>query len=53
MLLVPGDTLTAVATIEHLLGKLRVRETKKIDHAIEQFETHVDLAKLDAALGLA
>jgi hypothetical protein len=41
-----------VSTIEQLLGKQRVRETAKIDHAVTQFETHLDLARLDAALGL-
>jgi len=53
VLLVRDDTLTTVATIERVLGKLRVREPKKIEHALEQFETHLELAKLDEALGLA
>jgi BioD-like phosphotransacetylase family protein len=52
VLLVPSDTLTTVATIENLLGKLRVREPRKVEHAVEQFEAHLELAKLDAALGL-
>jgi len=52
VLLVRGDTLTTVSTIDELLGKLRVREPRKIEHAIEQFEAHLDLAKLDEALGL-
>ncbi len=53
VLLVAEDTLTTVATIENLLGKLRVREPRKAEHAVEQFETHLDLPRLDAALGLA
>jgi BioD-like phosphotransacetylase family protein len=52
VLLVRGDTLGTVATIEQMLGKLRVREPRKIQHAIEQFEAHLELAKLDEALGL-
>lgn len=52
VLLVRDDTLTTVSTIDELLGKLRVREPRKIEHAIEQFEAHLDLAKLDEALGL-
>ncbi len=53
VLLVRDDTLATVATIEKVLGKLRVREPRKIEHAIEQFEAQLDLAKLDEALGLA
>lgn len=52
VLLVSGDTLGTVTTIEQLLGKQRVREAKKIDHAMKQFEALLDLAKLDAVLGL-
>jgi BioD-like phosphotransacetylase family protein len=52
VVLVSGDTLSTVETIERLLGRLRVREPRKIEHAVEQFEAHLDLAKLDAALGL-
>jgi hypothetical protein len=29
-----------------------VREPKKIEHALEQFEAHLELAKLDEGLGL-
>lgn len=53
VLLVPADTLSTVATIDELLGKLRVREAAKIAHAIRQYESFLDLAGLDAALGLA
>jgi hypothetical protein len=52
VLLVREDTLVTVTTIDEMLGKLRVREPRKIEHAIEQFEAHLGLAKLDAALGL-
>jgi BioD-like phosphotransacetylase family protein len=52
VLLVYEDTLHTVSTVEELLGKLRLRGTKKIDHAVEQFEAHVDLAKLEDAVGL-
>lgn len=52
VLLVREDTLGTVATIEAMLGKLRVREAKKVEHAVEQFEAHLELAKLDEALGL-
>ena len=53
VILVRHDTLGTVATIEEMLGKLRVREPRKIEHAVEQYEAHLELAKLDAALGLA
>ena len=52
VLLVRGDTLTAVETIERMLGKQRVREHAKIDHALNLFEANLDLATLDVALGL-
>jgi len=52
VLLVRDDTLVTVTTIEGMLGKLRVREPRKIEHAVEQFEAHLELAKLDEALGL-
>jgi BioD-like phosphotransacetylase family protein len=53
VLLVRNDTLLTVSTIEEMLGKLRVREPRKIQHAAEQFEAHLELAKLDEALGLS
>jgi BioD-like phosphotransacetylase family protein len=53
VLLVRQDTLTAVEMIGDILGKLRVREPRKIEHAVDQFEAHLELAKLDQALGLA
>lgn len=53
LLLAAEDTLTVVGIIEEMLGKLRVREQKKVDHALEQFERHVDLARLEALLGIA
>jgi len=52
VILVREDPLVTVATLERLLGKLRVREPQKIEHAVEQFEAHLELAKLDEALGL-
>ena len=52
VLLVRSDTLSTVTAIEELLGKLRVRQPRKIEHAIEQFESHLELAELDLALGL-
>jgi hypothetical protein len=52
VLLVREDTLTTVSVVEELLGKQRIREQAKLDHARAQFEAHLDLAALDAALGL-
>jgi len=53
VLLVPQDTLSTVAIIDALMGKLRVRDPKKIEHALCQFEAHLDLDQLDHLLGLA
>ncbi len=52
VLLVKDDTLTTIGTIEQMLGKQRVREHTKIDHALAMFERNLALDKLDAALGL-
>lgn len=52
VLLVKDDTLHTITTIETMLGKLRVRSPQKIEHAIAEFESHLDLAALDRALGL-
>lgn len=53
VLLAKGDTLSTVAIIEGLLGNLSLREPAKTRYAQEQFETHVDLGALEAALGMA
>lgn len=52
VILVKDDTLTTIGTIEQMLGKQRVREHAKIDHALAMFERNLALDKLDAALGL-
>ena len=53
VVLVKQDTLSTITIIEQLIGKQRVREPKKIEHALSQYESCLDLARLDAALGLA
>jgi hypothetical protein len=52
VLLVTRDTLSTVTAIDDVLGKLRVRGSKKIEHARQQFESHLDLTRLDQVLGL-
>jgi len=52
LLLTREDTLTAVERIEKVLGKLRVREPKKIQRLVELVEQNVDLTRLDVALGV-
>jgi len=52
VLLVSGDTLSTVGIIDELVGKLRIRDPNKIEHAVHQFEQHLDLAQLDTVLGL-
>jgi BioD-like phosphotransacetylase family protein len=52
LLLVKADTLTTVAMIEDTIGTMRLREPKKAEHARKRFEEQLDLAALDAALGL-
>jgi uncharacterized protein len=53
VLLTSDDTLTAVEKIERRSGKLRVREPQKISRAVELTAKHVDLKRLDAALGIS
>jgi len=52
LVLVRQDTLTIISVIEQLLGKLRLREPKKIAHALDEFTGHLDLPMLDDMLGL-
>jgi len=52
VLLVKQDTLSAVATIETMLGAMRLREPAKARHAMEHFARYVQFDALDAALGL-
>ncbi len=53
VVLVPTDTLSTVSTVEQILGKQRVREASKVDHALAHFEHNLNLDKLEQALGLA
>ncbi|NIM07069.1 MAG: AAA family ATPase [Armatimonadetes bacterium] len=50
VLLTREDTLSAVARIERVLGKLRVREPKKIQRVMELAKEHLDFKRFDAAL---
>jgi BioD-like phosphotransacetylase family protein len=52
LLLTRDDTLTTVERIERVLGKLRVREQKKIRRAMELANEHLDLVRLEEKLGL-
>lgn len=52
VLLTSDDTLTTVEKIERKSGKLRVREPQKIARASTLAAEHVDLQRLDAALGI-
>lgn len=53
LLLTRDDTLTTVERIERVLGRLRVREQKKIHRAMELANEHLDLVRLEEKLGLA
>jgi BioD-like phosphotransacetylase family protein len=53
LLLAPYDTLTTVERIEHITGRLRMRESAKVARAQALFRKHVDLGRLRAAAGLA
>lgn len=46
------DTLTAVEKVERAIGRLHIREERKIIRGLELVRKHVDLEKLYKALGL-
>jgi len=52
LLLAPHDTLSTVERLEQLQGRLRVRESAKVERARALFRQHVDMHKVRAALGL-
>jgi BioD-like phosphotransacetylase family protein len=51
LLLVPHDTLSTVAKIEQITGRLRVREAAKVERARALFEKHVDIDRICALAG--
>jgi BioD-like phosphotransacetylase family protein len=52
LLLAPHDTLTTVERIEGLSGRLRVRESAKVERARALFEKHVDMKRIMKIAGL-
>jgi len=53
LLLASHDTLATVERIEQITGRLRVRESVKVDRGRALFAEHVDLARIRAAIGLS
>jgi len=53
LLLAPHDTLATVERIEHITGRLRVRETAKVERARALFRKHVDMDRVRGVLGLS
>jgi BioD-like phosphotransacetylase family protein len=53
LLLAPHDTLATVERIERVTGRLRVRESAKVERARALFREHVDLERISAIAGLA
>ncbi len=52
LLLAPHDTLATVERIEHITGRLRVRESAKVERARALFQKHVDMERISALAGL-
>jgi len=52
LLLAPHDTLSTVGRVEQIVGRLRVRESAKVDRGRALFEKHVDLQRICRAIGL-
>jgi len=53
LLLAPHDTLSTVARVEQITGRIRIRESAKVQRARALFEEHVDMSRIRAAIGLA
>jgi len=53
LLLAPHDTLATVERIEHITGRLRVRESAKVERARALFQKHVDMGRIRAVAGLS
>jgi len=53
LLLAPHDTLATVERIEHIAGRLRVRESAKVERARALFQKHVDLGRIMDIAGLS
>jgi len=53
IILVKGDTITAVNSIEQALGRGRFNQEKKLPRLIEIMEEHFNFRALDKRLGLA
>ena len=52
MLLVGADTLSVVARIDSIVGKLRVRERVKVERARDLLEKNLDFGRLFAIMGV-
>ncbi len=52
LVLAPHDTLATVERIEHITGRLRVRESAKVERARALFREHVDMERIEAIAGL-
>ncbi len=52
LLLAPHDTLATVARIEQIAGRIRTRESAKVERARSLFEKHVDIGRICAAIGI-
>jgi len=53
LMLAPHDTLATVERIEHITGRLRVRETAKVERARALFQKHVDMDRIRTLAGLS
>ena len=52
LLLAPHDTLATVERIEHITGRLRVRESAKVERARALFQNHVGIDRILALAGV-
>jgi len=52
LLLAPHDTLATVARVEQITGRIRIRESAKVERARALFEDHVNMSGIRAAIGL-
>lgn len=50
ILLVPGNTMETVESLDRIFGKTRLRQTEKLDKFVAYVKENIDLKRLDKAL---
>ena len=52
VVLVRGDTMSTIERVEHLIGRARIKQDRKLNRIVELIEDNVDVDLLSKAIGL-